>query len=76
MTNKEKFAEIFGFIPEPLFDRCIAPSLACKVVDACNQCPFDGFWDNEYKECFKFDTDKVQALIESRRENKDNGNQG
>lgn len=54
MTNKEKFKEVFGFIPcENLTDSCPLPYKACFVADNdCDICPFDKWWDKEYKDCF------------------------
>jgi hypothetical protein len=54
MTNKEKFKEVFGFIPcENLTDSCPLPFKACSLTDGdCDKCPFNKWWDKEYKDCF------------------------
>lgn len=55
MTNAEKFKETFGFYPH---DSCPLPNQVCESVDDCNKCPFDCFWDKEYKECFELKENK------------------
>ena len=53
MTNKEKFEEVFGFEPD-IENTCPAPGEVCeKLPFDCSECPFSGWWDKEYKECFK-----------------------
>lgn len=59
MTNKEKFIETFGF--EPDTSMCVAPRAVCRDTirtnpveeDACKICPFQGWFNKEYKECFR-----------------------
>ena len=52
MTNREKFKETFGFEPNTETG-CIAPFSVCNVTKGkCEDCPFDTWWDNEYKACF------------------------
>ena len=52
MNNAEKFREIFGFYPNR--KECIAPETVCVVNDQdCIMCPFNKFWDREYKGCFE-----------------------
>lgn len=49
MTNGEKFKEVFGFKPQ----HCVAPARVCEKQNMkCRECPFDNFWDKEYKACF------------------------
>lgn len=56
MNNSEKFKEIFGFCPNT--KECIAPETVCVVNNQnCHQCPFNKFWENEYKECFDMKED-------------------
>ena len=50
MTNREKFKEVFGF--EHNSD-CPAPIRVCDEIMKCEDCPFDNFFDKEYKGCFK-----------------------
>lgn len=50
MTNKEKFAEVFGFKPDERV--CVATPKVC-LGNECETCPFDDFWNKEYKACFK-----------------------
>lgn len=53
MTNREKFKEVFGFKPNDDAE-CVAPSKICYIQDdICNDCPFEDWWDKEYKECFR-----------------------
>lgn len=62
MTNGEKFKEVFGFIPEPEFDCGCAPRKVCNeqkkvhnrnTANMCFDCPFNDWWNKEYKPCFK-----------------------
>ena len=54
MTNREKFKETFGFnFDSDSFSNCLAPEGVCRNYDSCEECPFDEFWDKEYKSCFK-----------------------
>ena len=54
MTNREKFKETFGFhFDSDSFSNCLAPEGVCKNYDSCEECPFNEFWDKEYKPCFK-----------------------
>lgn len=60
MTNKEKFEEIFGYSPEKDTDliNCLIPVSVCeKIEGGCSKCPFYGWWDKEYKPCFKLRED-------------------
>ena len=62
MTNKEKFTEVFGFTPEGygVEDNisCPLPVKICKEhKDNCLECPFCGWWEKEYKPCFKLRDD-------------------
>lgn len=50
MTNREKFAEVFGFKPDERV--CVAPPKVC-LGNECETCPFDDFWNKEYKACFR-----------------------
>lgn len=50
MTNREKFAEVFGF--EQDGNPCVAPQEVCNHED-CDTCPFYGWWEKEYLPCFK-----------------------
>ena len=60
LTNAEKFKEVFGFEPHG----CPLPPAVCKASNAsCNKCPFDDFWEKEYKECFQLDMEKVKELL-------------
>lgn len=52
MTNRDKFKEVFGFKPRS-DSKCVFPTNVCNLnKDVCNDCPFDKWWDKEYKECF------------------------
>lgn len=51
MTNKEKFKEVFGFIPtnNQMYKVC-PEGYDCDVIP-CKECPFnDTWWDKKYKE--------------------------
>ena len=52
MTNREKFKELFGFIPND--DECMCPKgFPCFSI-FCEDCPFnDTWWERDYHECFK-----------------------
>jgi hypothetical protein len=33
---------------------CVMPTKICYINDEiCNECPFEDWWDKEYKSCFK-----------------------
>jgi len=65
MTNAEKFKEVFGFTPDTT--PCIIPDKVCddhinKILNSgedasaeecCDTCPFGGWFNKEFKECFK-----------------------
>lgn len=55
MTNREKFKEVFGFLPR--VDVCVAPHKVCDDFTQCAKCPFFGWWKKEYKDCFKIKED-------------------
>ena len=58
MTNAEAFKKVFGFAPRVMnqnekTDGCFIPISVCNDFNSCKECPFVGFWDKEYKPCFK-----------------------
>jgi len=55
MTNREKFKEVYGF--ELDGNPCAAPQSICNE-QTCERCPFWGWWDKEYKSCFKYEEPK------------------
>jgi hypothetical protein len=55
MTNREKFAEVYGF--ELDGNPCAAPQSICNE-QTCERCPFWGWWDKEYKSCFEYEKPK------------------
>ena len=64
MTNLEKFKEVFGFIPTIHDDTitCIGVDRVCdeqyrknRPYVGCSDCPFNDWWNKEYKPCFKMD---------------------
>lgn len=56
MTNREKFKETFGF--NPYTKNCIVPNSVCvTIIGDCDDCPFGGWWDKEYKSCFQMRED-------------------
>lgn len=55
MTNREKFKEVYGF--ELDGNPCAAPQSICNE-QTCERCPFWGWWDKEYKSCFKYEESK------------------
>lgn len=61
MTNKEKFEEVFGYKPNTVTDdieNCMFSESVCEQADFdCDNCPFLGWWDKEYKPCFKLRED-------------------
>ena len=56
MTNSEKFKEVFGFTPDE--DACVLPDTVCTDTfeqnkhKGCKDCPFYGWFKNDYKPCF------------------------
>jgi len=74
VTNKEKFAEVFGFKPDEDERVCVVPPKFC-LGNECKTCPFDDFWNKEYKACFTLSLaeggigmnleQNVKAVIES-----------
>lgn len=57
MTNKEKFAETFGYAPNEKISVCPS-NYDCRSMK-CSQCPFNqNWWDKEYKPCFKMQEDE------------------
>ena len=55
MTNREKFKEVYGF--ELDGNPCAAPQSICNE-QTCERCPFWGWWDKEYKACFRYEEKK------------------
>lgn len=76
MTNREKFKEIYGFALDG--NPCAAPQSICNE-QTCERCPFRGWWDKEYKSCFKYEeskkamtrTEAELAIVEKIREIKE-----
>lgn len=53
MTNREKFREVFGYTPYKQAE-CLVPHRVCDDNDnKCSKCPFNNWWDKEYKPCFE-----------------------
>jgi hypothetical protein len=64
MTNAEKFEKVFGFSPNEDLE-CPMPTDVCYVNnEICNNCPFDDFWQKEYKPCFKLDLSNINGSDE------------
>ena len=56
MTNREKFKEVFGFYHSIM--ECPFPTSICeKSKFQCLECQFFGWWEKEYKPCFKLRED-------------------
>ena len=68
MTNLEKFKDVFGFeLDVENGGSCpVLPEVCENLPFDCPECPFSGWWDKEYKECFKLRDDlkvvKIQDL--------------
>ena len=60
MTNKEKFEEVYGF--ELDGNPCAAPQSICNE-QTCERCPFWGWWDKEYKACFRYEEKKEEKAM-------------
>lgn len=60
MTNREKFKEIYGF--EQDGSPCVAPQSICNE-QTCEICPFWGWWDKEYKACFRYEEKKEEKAM-------------
>ena len=67
MTNREKFEKVFGF-PANEDAGCPLPITVCDVIEhdgkSCNNCSFYGWWDKEYKPCFKLDLSNINGSDE------------
>lgn len=66
MTNAEKFKEVFGMTPNkdscPIFSSKICSEQLKKhfndpCEDCCKDCPFEDWWNKEYRPCFKIKED-------------------
>lgn len=56
MTNREKFKEVFGF--DHSIMECPFPSSICEKTNfQCSECHLFGWWEKEYKLCFKLRED-------------------
>lgn len=60
MTNREKFKEVYGF--ELDGNPCAAPQSICNE-QTCERCPFWGWWDKEYKACFRYEEEKEEKTM-------------
>ena len=60
MTNREKFKEVYGF--ELDGNPCVAPQSICNE-QTCERCPFWGWWDKEYKACFRYEEEKEEKAM-------------
>ena len=51
MTNREKFEEVFQPITDHTLQGClVCPDEVCKAYPDCKDCPYDDWWEHEYKE--------------------------
>jgi hypothetical protein len=51
MTNREKFEEVFQPITDKILQGClVCPDDICKAYPDCKDCPYDDWWEQEYKE--------------------------
>ena len=65
MTNGEKFKQTFGFSPHG----CPVPTIICADNHAnCRRCPFDKWWEKDYKKCCQLELSKVEEQIEGQIE--------
>ena len=60
MTNRDKFKEVYGF--ELDGSPCAAPQSICNE-QTCERCPFRGWWDKEYKDCFRYEEKKEEKAM-------------
>ena len=65
MTNREKFKEVYGF--ELDGNPCAAPQSICNE-QTCERCPFWGWWDKEYKACFRYEVLQDNVLLQKKEE--------
>jgi len=65
MTNREKFEEVFQPITDQTLQGClVCPNEVCKAHSDCKDCPYDDWWEQEYKERDKAMTRaEVELLI-------------
>lgn len=75
MTNREKFEEIFQSITvDKTLQGClVCPDDICKACPDCKDCPYDDWWEREYKEGDKAmtRTEAELAIVEKLKEIKD-----
>lgn len=51
MTNREKFEEMFQPITDKPLQGClVCPDDICEACQDCKNCPYDDWWEHEYKE--------------------------
>ena len=66
MTNREKFEEVFQpIITDQILQGClVCPDDVCKAHPDCKDCPYDDWWEQEYKARDKATTrTEVELLI-------------
>ena len=74
MTNREKFEEIFQSITDQALKGClVCPDEVCKASPYCGDCPYDDWWEHEYKERDKAmtRTEAELAIVKKIKEIKD-----
>lgn len=72
MTNREKFEQVFNVKATEDDGMCcfIAEDEVCKAHPSCNGCPYDDWWEHEYKEGEKTitRTEAELAIVEKIKE--------
>ena len=74
MTNREKFEEIFQPITDLTPRGClVCPDEVCEAHPYCVDCPYNGWWDKEYKKEEKAmtRTEAELAIVKKIKEIKD-----
>ena len=75
MTNREKFEEVFQpIITEHTLQGClVCPDDVCKACPDCKDCPYDDWWEQEYKKEEKAmtRTEAELAIVEKIKEIKE-----
>ena len=73
MTNREKFEEVFQpIITEHTLQGClVCPDEVCKACPDCKDCPYDDWWEQEYKEKAMTRAEAELAIVEKIKEIKE-----
>jgi len=72
MTNREKFEEVFQPITDQILQGClVCPDDVCKAHPACKDCPYDDWWEHEYKDKAMTRAEAELLIVEKLKEIKE-----